>query len=70
MTRRIELKAETWHALDKLQYETGRPLHDLAEEAFADLLRKRGPPRSLRAALREAGPQNSSLRRRLLGSRW
>ena len=38
MTRRIELTAETWPALDNLQHETGRPLHDLAEEAFSDLI--------------------------------
>ncbi len=51
MVRRIELAPETWHALDELQYATGRPLHELAEEAFADLLKKRRQPRSLKDAL-------------------
>lgn len=51
MVRRIELTPETWHALDELQYATGRPLHELAEEAFADLLKKRRQPRSLKEAL-------------------
>jgi hypothetical protein len=71
MTRRIGLTAETWHALDDLQYQTGQPLNELAEEAFADLIKKRRQPRSLREALlRGAAPQSGSLRRRLLGSRW
>jgi hypothetical protein len=51
MARRIELTAQTWHALDDLSQETGRHLNDLAEEAFADLLKKRRQPRSLREAL-------------------
>ncbi len=53
MARRIELTPETWHTLDELQFETGRPLHELAEEAFADLIKKRRQPRSLREALLE-----------------
>jgi hypothetical protein len=54
MARRIELSAQTWHALDDLSQETGRHLNDLAEEAFADLIKKRRRPRSLRDALRTA----------------
>jgi hypothetical protein len=63
MAHRIDLKPETWHALDDLSRASRRPLHDLAEEAFSDLLRKRRRPRSLRQALREAG------QRRGLGGR-
>ncbi len=53
MARRIELSAQTWHALDALSWETDRSLNELAEEAFADLLKKHRRPRSLREALRE-----------------
>ena len=57
MARRIELSSQTWHALDALSWEMERPLNDLAEEAFSDLLKKHYPPRyrprSLREALRE-----------------
>jgi hypothetical protein len=57
MARRIELSSQTWHALDALSWEMERPLNDLAEEAFSDLLKKHHPPRfrprSLREALRE-----------------
>ncbi len=52
MTRRIELSAETWHALDTLSWETKRRIDDLAEEAFSDLFKKYRRPRSLREALR------------------
>ena len=58
MARRIELTPETWHALDELQYETGQPLHELAEEAFVDLIKKRRQPRSLREALSEVAQRH------------
>jgi hypothetical protein len=51
IARRTELTLENWHALDELQHATGRSLHELAEEAFADLLKKRRQPRSLKEAL-------------------
>ncbi len=51
MARRIELSAETWHALEALAWETRRPVNDLAEEALADFFRKHRRPRSLREAL-------------------
>jgi hypothetical protein len=54
MTRRIDLTAQTWHALETLAWETQRPVNDLAEEAFSDLFKKRRRPRSLREALRDA----------------
>lgn len=55
--RRIELSSETWHALDALSRDEGRSVHDLAEEAFRDLLRKHRRPRSLLEALRESARQ-------------
>jgi hypothetical protein len=70
MTRRIDLTAQTWHALETLSWETERPLNELAEEAFSDLFEKRRRPRSLREALRDAARPhplagyNSSLRKR------
>jgi hypothetical protein len=69
MTRRIELTAQTWHALDSLSWERERPLNELAEEAFTDLFKKHRRPRSLREALRELArgrlpDVDSSLRKR------
>ncbi len=54
MTRRIDLTAQTWHALDTLAWETQRPVNDLTEEALSDLFKKHRRPRSLREALRDA----------------
>ncbi len=58
MARRIEVKAETWHALDALAGDEGRSVHSLAEEAFRDFLKKRRRPRSLLEALRESTRQH------------
>lgn len=55
--RRLTSSAATWHALEALADELGLSLEDLAEEAFADLLRKHRRPRSLREALRESARQ-------------
>ena len=48
----IEFDAETWHALQLLGRDSMKTLQELADEAFADLLRKHGRPSTLREALR------------------
>ncbi|HEX5958972.1 MAG TPA: hypothetical protein VFY92_10010 [Hyphomicrobiaceae bacterium] len=48
----IAFDAETWHALRLLGKDTMKSLQELADEAFADLLRKHGRPVTLREALR------------------
>jgi hypothetical protein len=50
----IELDPETWHALQLLGKDTMKSLQDLADEAFADLLRKHQRPASLKEALRDS----------------
>jgi len=50
----IELDAETWHALQLLGRDSMKTLQELADEAFADLLRKHGRPVTLREALRDS----------------
>ena len=54
----IAFDAEIWHALRLLSGDSMKSLQELAEEAFADLLKKHGRPVSLQAALK------ASLRRR------
>ena len=54
MRKRLELDAETWHALHFLGRDTMKSLQELADEAFSDLLRKHRRPVSLREALRES----------------
>jgi predicted transcriptional regulator len=56
--RRIALAPDTSHALDQLAHETGRSVHDLADEAICDLLKKYRRPRSLLEALRESTRQH------------
>jgi hypothetical protein len=53
----IEARLATWHALDQLARTYGCTLHELAEEAFRDVLRKHGQPTSLREALRQSARQ-------------
>jgi hypothetical protein len=48
----IEFDTETWHALHLLSKDSVKSLQELADEAFADLLRKHGRPVTLKEALR------------------
>ncbi len=49
--KRVEFDAETWHALHLLSRDSMKSLQELAEEAFADLLKKHGRPVTLQQAL-------------------
>jgi hypothetical protein len=50
----IEFTPEIWLALDLLAKDLGTSVQALADEAFADLLRKHRRPTSLKEALRES----------------
>jgi hypothetical protein len=50
----IAFDAETWHALHLLSKDSLKSLQELADEAFADLLRKHHRPSSLKEALRDS----------------
>ncbi|HKA75138.1 MAG TPA: hypothetical protein VKE26_25275 [Xanthobacteraceae bacterium] len=52
--KRIQIDDETWHALDLLARDTMRDFQELADEAFADLLKKHNRPVTLRDALRQS----------------
>ena len=52
--KRVQFDDETWLALDTLARDNRRNFQALADEAFADLLRKHGRPASLSDALRES----------------
>jgi hypothetical protein len=55
-TRRklIAFDTETFHALDVLARDRMMTFQELADEAFADLLRKHGRPVDLRDALKKS----------------
>jgi len=50
----IEFDGETWNALEILRRDRLATWQDLADEAFADLLKKHGRPADLRTALRKS----------------
>lgn len=52
--KRVQFDDETWAALDLLARERMMTFQELADEAFADLLKKHGRPVDLRAALRKS----------------
>ena len=50
--KRIQLDDETWHALRLLARDQMKDFQELADEAFADLLKKHDRPVGLKDALR------------------
>jgi hypothetical protein len=50
----IAFDGETWHALQLLSKDSLKSLQELADEAFADLLRKHDRPVSLGDALKHS----------------
>ena len=50
----IAFDAETWHALRLLAGDSMKSLQELADEAFADLLKKHGRPVTLKQALKKS----------------
>jgi len=61
----IEFDAETWQALHLLASDRMSDLQELADEAFADLLKKHGRPVTLKEALKASvGPEDASRQRK------
>jgi hypothetical protein len=57
----IAFDAETWHGLQLLARDTMKDIQELADEAFADVLRKHHRPTELKEALRQSAreqPEN------------
>ena len=52
--KRLQIDNESWAALDLLAHDRMMTFQELADEAFADLLKKHGRPVDLRAALRRS----------------
>ncbi len=50
----IAFDAETWQALHLLSRDSLKSMQELADEAFADLLKKHRRPVTLKQALRES----------------
>jgi non-homologous end joining protein Ku len=54
MRKVIEFDDETWQALVQLGRDRMATLQELADESFADLLKKHGVPKDLKDALRRS----------------
>lgn len=52
--KRVQIDDETWAALDLLGRDRMMTFQELADEAFADLLKKHDRPVDLRAALKKS----------------
>jgi hypothetical protein len=52
--KRVQFDDETWNVLDLLARDSMRDFQELADEAFADPLRKHGRPVDLKTALRQS----------------
>jgi hypothetical protein len=48
--KRVQIDDETWHVLDLLARDRMATFQELADEAFADLLKKHGRPVTRRVA--------------------
>jgi hypothetical protein len=52
--KRVQIDDETWQALTLLAGDSMKSFQELADEAFADLLKKHGRPTNLKDALRRS----------------
>jgi hypothetical protein len=59
--KRVQFDPETWAALDLLAHDRMMDFQELADEAFADLLRKHGRPTDLKAALRQSAGASATV---------
>jgi hypothetical protein len=56
--KRVQFDDETWHALELLGRDTMKDFQEMADEAFADFLKKHNRPVTLRDALRQSARQH------------
>ncbi len=59
--KRINIDPETWPVLQLLARDRMMTFQELADEAFADLLKKHGRPVDLRAALRRSAGEGAKI---------
>jgi hypothetical protein len=52
--KRVQFDDETWEAIQAVMREGGSSFQEIADEAFADLLKKRKQPVGLKATLKES----------------
>ena len=65
VAKRIQLNEETWEAFEAVMHDTCRSFQDMADEAFADLLKKHKQPVGFKASLRESVSEKGATIHRL-----
>jgi replication-associated recombination protein RarA len=58
--KRVQFDEATWNAVDLLAKDTMKDFQELADEAFADLLKKHDRPTDLKSALRKSLRDNEA----------
>ena len=61
--KRVQFDDETWTAVAQLADDRMQTFQELAEEAFADVLKKHGRPVGLRDALRKSTGHSATVHR-------
>ncbi len=61
--KRVQLDDETWQALDLLARDQMKTFLEMADEAFAGLLRKNGRPVDLKDALRRSAGHSATIQK-------
>jgi hypothetical protein len=69
MRKLIAFDEETWQSVRQLERDRMATLQELADEAFADLLKKHGVPLDLRDALRKSAGAKAAPTARRNGKR-
>jgi hypothetical protein len=59
--KRVQIDDETWHVLDLLAKDKMATFQELADEAFADLLKKHDRPVLLKDALRKSAGRSGDI---------
>lgn len=59
--KRVQIDDETWPVLQLLARDRMMTFQELADEVFADLLKKHGRPVGLKAALRKSARQSATV---------
>ena len=59
--KRVQFDEETWQALDLLARDQMKTFLELADEAFADLLKKNNRPVDLKDALRKSAGHSATV---------
>ena len=59
--KRVQIDDESWQVLDLLARDQMKTFQELADEAFADLLKKHGRPVDLKDALRRSAGHSATV---------